>query len=529
MATTRRDVSEVLRASSVCEGRRYYLLRTLCMVFTVISGLVVAPAWSAKWDVVPTLSVAETYTDNVSLAPNSSKVSDWVTQITPGISVRGIGSGLNFYARYAPQIVYYSRDLYDQNDIYQIGNAALKAELAENLFFLDAGANVGQYNVTLQGPITDNNVNATGNRATVATFYVSPYLVHDFGSAVRGEARYRYSKSNSNDPTNNQDAAANAIALRLGSGPAQKLTTWDLSYDKEKTEYEGPLQPDLDTETILAKVRRLVTPTTGLLARVGYEYYKYGDLRPESSGVGWGVGFDWAPSPRTSMTAIAGRRFYGNAYDFDFRYRARLLVFTAGYHQEVTTTRQEFFVPATSSTIGYLDNLYANKISDPAIRQQTVENLMSELGIPSNLGTPVNYYTDQLFLQKQWNASIAAQGVRNIVIGNFFLFDRNALFGDALLPGVINQDNHTKQTGTSVVWNLRITSRDTWNFFAGYTQIDYPGSDRNDDLLNVEMGFKRQLQRRVFGTISYRRQQRNSNQAFDYTENAGTVTLQVVF
>ena len=98
-----------------------------------------------------------------------------------------------------------------------------------------------------------------------------------------------------------------------------------------------------------------------------------------------------------------------------------------------------------------------------------------------------------------------------------------------LLPGAINEDNHTKQTGTSVVWNLRITPRDTWNLFAGYMQIDYPGSNRKDDLLNVQMGFKRQLQRRVFGTITYRRQERSSNQTYDYTENAGIATLQVVF
>ena len=529
MVTTQRDASEVSQVNPIFGSRRFDLTRTFCLLIAIVPGLIVGPAWSAKWDVVPTLSAAETYTDNVALAPNSSAVSDWVTQVTPGISIRGTGSGLNLYVRYAPQILYYSRDLYDQNDVYQIGNATLKAELAENLLFVDAGANVDQYNISLQGPITDNNVNVTGNRATVATFFVSPYLLHDFGSEVRGEARYTYTKSNSNDPTNNQDAFGNAIILRLGSGPAHKSTTWDLSYDREKTEYEGPLQPDLDTEKILAKVRRLVTPTIGLLGRVGYEYYKYGDFRPESNGVGWGVGVDWAPSSRINMTAIAGRRFYGNSYEFDFRYRARLFVITAGYNQDVTTTRQEFFVPATSSTVGYLDNLYANKISDPAIRQQTVESLMNELGIPSSLGAPVNYYTDQLFLDKRWNASITAQGVKNVVIGNFFLLDRNALFGDVLLPGAINEDNHTKQTGTSVVWNLRITPRDTWNLFAGYMQIDYPGSNRKDDLLNVQMGFKRQLQRRVFGTITYRRQERSSNQTYDYTENAGIATLQVVF
>jgi uncharacterized protein (PEP-CTERM system associated) len=222
---------------------------------------------------------------------------------------------------------------------------------------------VDQYNVSLQGPVTTNNISATGNRSTATTFFVSPYLLRDFGSAVRAEARYTYSVWRSEDDVSLSQSESNRIHLGLASGPAYKLLTWELAYSREIIDYEDVLQADTDAEVATARARRLITPSLGLLARLGYENYDYRVVGPDAGGTAWGAGFEWTPTPRTSLTALAGERFYGDSYFLDFRHRTRLTAWSAGYSEEITSARSLFFVPATTSTSGYLDTLFFSPIS----------------------------------------------------------------------------------------------------------------------------------------------------------------------
>ena len=91
-----------------------------------------------------------------------------------------------------------------------------------------------------------SSFNTTGNLATVGTYYVSPFLRRDFGSAVQAEARFTYSVVNSDDPSALPNSVADRINLRLNSGPAYKLLVWNIDYRKETIDYEN--QQDIDTE-----------------------------------------------------------------------------------------------------------------------------------------------------------------------------------------------------------------------------------------------------------------------------------------
>jgi uncharacterized protein (PEP-CTERM system associated) len=502
--------------------------RVLGWIFLPFAVLLAFPATAAQWTFTPSVQGSEVYTDNVTLAPSSLKQSDWITQVVPRISINAIGPKLRFNLNYAPQILYYARDTQDKSDIYQNGGATLNAELADKLLFFDAGANVGQQNISLLGPITNSNVYVTGNRATVKTFYLSPYFLRDFGSQVRAELRYRFSATDSDQVGSTQDSNTNALALRLASGPAYSVLTWGLNYDFGQTDFKGQLNPDLDSETILGRARYLVTPSIGLLVRGGYESYKRGDVIPESNGWGWGGGVEWSPSPRTNLTAVTGKRFYGNSSNVDFRHRARLLDLRAGYVESVTTTTQQFFVPATSSTSAYLDQLYANTIPDPVVRQDTVNSVISQLGIPSSLNSPVNYFTNNLFVQKRLNGSIALRGVRNVIIANVFRDRRQAIIGSTFLPGSINPNNNTEQIGGSLSWSLQVTPRDGLSVLAGYSRNEFKGTSRVDDDANLGIGYTRQFQRKFSGSLSFRRQERDSTLGgSDYTENsiAGSVSI----
>ena len=504
------------------------LRRMFCQVLLLFTGLLALPALAAKWDIVTDLSVEEMYTDNLRLAPNSTKESEWITQLRPSIAIRADGPGLRFMANYSPQLVYYAQSNADTK-VFHDGAASLNAELIDQRLFVDAGARVSYANVSVQGPVTESNVNPTGNRARVETFFVSPVLVQNFGSAARAEARFTFSAANSNDPGSTQDSTANAVNLLLASGPAYRVLTGDISYFKQRIDYDDPLTSSVDSDVILANARQLIRPTVGLLVQGGYEEYDYGAAGLASdNGSRWAVGLDWLPSPRTRLAALAGRRFFGDAYQLDFRHRTRRTTLSASYTEDVTTTRSNYFAPTANTTAGYLDPLHCAQASDQVACKREVGSVISQRGLPITLGGPINSFTNRPLLEKRWLAAIAVEGVRNIVIANVFTLDRTPLPGAVFLPGPSTVEESSDEIGTSLAWNLRMSARDTWNLGAAYTRRKFPG--REDDLTSVSMGLTRQFQPRFSGSLSYRRLQNDSNlSTSEYTENAVIGTVQIRF
>jgi uncharacterized protein (PEP-CTERM system associated) len=496
-------------------------------LYAALTSLLVYPAWSAEWDIVPRIALQETYTDNLSLTPDAVKESEWVTQVSPGISVNATGARLRFNADYAPALTYYGRGQ-QENTVYQRLSATANAEVAPELLFLDAGATVDQYNISLQDPLSTSNVNTTGNLTTARTFFISPYLLRDFGSAVRAEARYTYSVWNSDDTASLSNSIGDRIDLRLASGPAYKRLTWDLNYLTERIDYEN--DDDTYSAVITANARRSITYTVGLLGQVGYENYDYRVVGPESEGTRWSVGFDWTPSPRTRLAATTGQRFYGDTYSLDFRHRNRLTTWSAAYYEDITNTRSQFFVPATTSTAGYLNTLFQSQYPDPEARQEAVDKFIAQAGLPPSLSAPVDFYTNQLFLVKRLQGSVGLLGVRNSLFANVFQDTREALIGDVVVPitGDFALSNTVKQTGGGLAWNRRIGTESALNVAGTYSRNEFPDTGRIDNLLVLGMSLSRQFQPRLSGSLNYRRQQNDANQSgASYTENAVFATLQM--
>lgn len=490
-----------------------------------LSTLLSCPAWAAKWDIVPTLAVVETYTDNLSLTPDAVKQSEWVTQVIPGISIAATGARLKFNATYAPEVTYFARG-HDDNEVFHRGSALGVAELARQLLFLEAGARVDQYNISPQEALTSSNINTTGNRDTVANYYASPYLRRDLGSDIRAEARYTYSVVNSHDSPELLNSEADRINLLLGNGPAYRLFTWDLAYHKENIRYDET-QQDTDIEVSAARARYQVTYTVAVTAQVGYEYYKRGDVVPASEGKSWSAGLDWTPSPRTRLAVSKGERFYGDSYVLDFNHRTRLTTWGANYSHTVTTARSEFFIPATTSTAGYLNTLFTSQFPDPVARQKAVEDFIARTGLPPSLNSPINFFTTQLFLAKRWQVSTGYLGVKNVLIANVFNEYREGLAGELVLPGA---PNATKQTGVSGVWNWRMTGQNTLNLTGAYSRVETPFNGQLDHLTYVTLNLTRQFQPKLSGSLGYRLQQNDSNvSGASYTENAAFASIQMRF
>jgi uncharacterized protein (PEP-CTERM system associated) len=485
-------------------------------------------AWANKTEVAPFLALTQTYTDNVSLAPEGATISDSITQVVPGISVTSTGPRLRLSARYAPEIIYYSK-LDPEDTVFHRGHVTGNVVLARELLYVDAGAKVDQYEISLRGPIYDSNVNAAGNRATTRTSYITPYLQKDFDTGARAEARLTLSTLRADDPAIADNDAGRAI-LRLGSGPAPRRLNWDLSYEREAIEYE--VGQESRSERAVAGARLLVVPSVGLLARTGRERYDSGIAGSEIEGDLWSAGLEWTPTARTRLVATAGKRFDDDAYSLEFRHRTRLTSWGATYNEDVTSSRSELFLPITSDTATALDPLFSARYPDPVARQKAIQEFIAQNGLPPSLGAPANFFSQELFLQKRWLASVAINGVRNTLIASFFSETRKALFSSLGLPasGDFATSDSIRLTGGGVSWSWRLSPRLAWNLDVSVSRHEFLDTDQFDDYATVRMGLTRQIQRKFSGTLSYRRQEKESVQDLNsYVENAYIASLRMTF
>ena len=161
-----------------------------------------------------------------------------------------------------------------------------------------------------------------------------------------------------------------------------------------------------------------------------------------------------------------------------------------------------------------------------------MQEFIARSGLPPSLNAPVNFFSDLLFVQKRWLASVALQGARNTLIANAFWETREALPGGAALPtsGDFAASSSFRLAGTSLAWNLRVTPRSTWNLSAGYTRNEFLDTNRVDDYTYIRAGFTRRLQPRLSGSLFYRRQENESSQGVNvYVENAVVASVQATF
>ena len=88
-----------------------------CKMAFFVVGMILftgTPAYTqTRFEVTPMISVSETYDDNIFLT-ETNKVSDYITVVTPGISMNLLQEHTSLQLRYAPSFYRYA-DRDDQN------------------------------------------------------------------------------------------------------------------------------------------------------------------------------------------------------------------------------------------------------------------------------------------------------------------------------------------------------------------------------------------------------------------------------
>ena len=493
---------------------------------------------AAEWQIIPRMSLIETYSDNVRLGTVSSAsgTGDFITQLNPGMSVNGLGPRFNLRMDYTMNNLFYAKNSNLTRTRHQL-NAIGTAELIEDLFFVDGRATMAQQNLSLTGPQSLDNVNVTGNRADVRTYSISPYLRHRFKDFATAEARYSLSQvtSNANALSNSQGTG---YLFGLNSGSAFRTLGWGFNYSNQTVHFDRSNR-DAEFERYIATLRYRVTSQFGLITTGGYEKNSFLSIRGSPSSPTWTVGFLWTPTERTSIAISGGQRFFGDTYSALATHRTRLTAWEASYDEGLTTFNQQAQAGSMLTMGGSLSQLLTaqNPGLSPDVIQQNTGAILG-LGTSGAFANPSNFLSNRLFLQKRFQASVAMNGTRNTLVFRLFNMTRRAYSPESVDIGLGNAAdlsllNHTRQSGGNAMWSYRISRLTTANLNFGYTRFSFLGAARQDDMMLFSTGLMRQLPEimpNLVGALQVRHNRRSSTAAVaNYHENAAIASLSMSF
>lgn len=442
---------------------------------------------------VPSVMLKESYSDNVFLTPVGSELSAYITEVTPRMTIQGTGPLFKLNVDYAVQALDYSGDA-NTTRTNQMLNANSTAVFISDLFYLDTSAAINQQNQTPFGTVTQNNLNLSNNRLEMRNYSIAPYLKTDFNQNANGELRFiRDSVSTTLSSVYNSNA--NTVIANIKSGPSFKTTDWNLQYYNQNIYYNNQPTISMQNESVGAGYH--FSSQFLLNASVGYEKNNYPAINGQKpEGNTWSGGFSWTPSDRTNVGASVTRHYYGDTYMVTANQRSFASVWSLGYNEGLSTSRAQFLIPSTTSTSSFLNTLWQASIPNQAQRQQAIDAFIINTGLPGTLNAPINTISDQVYLQKNLQASVAITGAQNTVLLTVFGLRReDQSLNTVLDPSAnVNAQSNTRQSGANILWTLNMTPRTNAVFMDGFNKASALNTGISYRNNNLTVSLNHQLQ-----------------------------------
>jgi uncharacterized protein (PEP-CTERM system associated) len=333
------------------------------------------------WLILPQIGVSESWTDNAGLGIGNSSLgnigSDFITEITPAITVERQAQRYDVNLTYAPIGIIYARNS-DYSQVEEFASGDILGVAVPDWFYVDLRGSISQQAVYGNvGSFTTVAV-APDDRETNDSFSISPYLSHQFGTVGTAEIGVSYTYSNTDSPSFTENAAERDIFGGFnpyGSGYlgtsrvfASFTTGEDLGRFRDRVGVDASFYEG--SEELRNAKRILVTDDASyavnrrfaLIGEIGYEDLSYPVAEFSYDGPIGAAGFRYTPRPDSDLT-VEYRYVDGFGSPFvqaSMQVAPRVRVF-GGYSEGITTFQQDqqnqllsggedmFGVPATAA------------------------------------------------------------------------------------------------------------------------------------------------------------------------------------
>jgi len=490
-----------------------------------------APAFAqSTWRIIPSISVGETLTDNVRLAPDSRKESDVVTQIGPGVQVDGTTGRLKLNFNYRASALLYAKNS-DANDLQNYFDGSGTLEAVQNWLFVDARASVTQQSFSAfgsQGNIASENINP--NRAETLAYQISPYVRGRFTPNIDYNVRYTRSGTAvlGNSPANSQGTSwTDDWTGTLTGPPLTRGLEW--SATAQYTLAHAGEGRDASARRAFGSLAYRFDPQVRVGGRLGWESNDYAST-DNNSGVTYGAQLDWVPTDRTRVNALTEHRPFTNTHSFTLQHRTRLTSWLLSDSKSVTTGPAQLALARVGSAFDLFFNVLATTIPDPIERTAEVNRQLAQAGITRDLQLATTFITSRVIVQRARQASVAILGVRNTVtLGASFTESRAVDTGAAFVDDFATT-SEVEQRSLTASWAHQLSAITSANLIGTYTRsTGASGSGPETTEKSARFFLNHQFSPRTTGSVGLRYIRFDSTTADDFREKAITASLLVTF
>lgn len=430
-------------------------------------------AASRAWRIEPSIGATVTTTSNSGMAFSPAKAEkDVILDVEPRLTVRGRSASFTLDGSVAARALVYAGST-QENRLLPSGNMALNANLVDRWLYFDTSVLLEQ---VAADPYTTRADDASSiNKINSLQYRFSPYLQHSFTPSLSLTVRSdniwtkRRGEFNQNDPRRNSKQEKESLVFE------QKPLPLGLSIEaaRETTSFMTGVETVLQIGSARAIVSYALDPTfvVGLVG--GTERSEYTLSQSTDNIVGTRV--LWVPTERTELKADYEKRFFGTGGTLQLKHRSPFVALSVNLSRQPSALGTSFLLnPAVGGdTQTLLDAIFTTRYPNPAERAVIVNNVISGLGISSNLGQPVEVFADYAQLTTASSVSAAFQGVRSTVVARLFT-SRSRQLNPEDTPFVptlgIIADN--TQKGLSIDFNRRLTRTLSTDVGLGYSMIE---------------------------------------------------------
>jgi len=456
------------------------------------------PAAAGDLTITPSLTLSQSYSDNIDLDQDGDEESAFVTEATPAMRVRSEGSRSNLALDGASTFAYQTDG--DDKGIQVIPDVAGlgSVELSRSLLFFDAAISVSNELLNSQ------QADTASNRETTAVLKASPYMTNRLGDYADSELRYIFEQvfvdeggaDDFSDDTihrgawlvTSDEALANLSATFIASG----------SYEDRSSDH------NIERVDILTELEYAVSPIFSLIAGGGYQRYDDGDRQNDVDDPAWEVGFR-LHSARGELRTTYGQRDGEDSVAADLRYKLGAWTSIGAGYAEVLETGQ--------------DRLARD---------------LSSIGEDPDTGVLIDDRTGLPFDSNPGNTSLTNQTTRTKRGRLDLFYDRHRdLIG--ISGSIEDQDDQTsnddeKIKAVNVFWEHQMNRRLSFRVSGRYEHSKFDDDGRKDDeyLANALISYN--LYRNVSAFASYLYRHKDSNDPTDeYEENRVTAGIRIEF
>jgi hypothetical protein len=337
-------------------------------------------------------------------------------ELKPSLRLSYQSHPLNLNLSYAPKVIKLSGDT-DWQVVQQLDLTSKLSLIDKDRAAVALRASVRELNTNSVLGLTDataNQVLPTDDRVRYSSLELAPHwkldLPGDTHLNLQASAQLQETQSilvNRNDANALRNAASDDTThfyklTALWESAAHQEVGWQLKLDSQLNKTKVY---DEERNNAQGMLRWVVDDHFRVYALGGWQYLRrreHYDQFSESStsGLSYGLGFDYFLSRRSQIGGRLERTPYGVTYNLDARLGSAFTLQNLNLSRSVSNPRQLFTFPGSEqSTASVLNRYLSTRISDANDRQAEVDRLINTLQLPSQISQTTPYNINREVLQ----------------------------------------------------------------------------------------------------------------------------------